>query len=325
MFIGGSTMMTLEKSIKNEASQNSARSQALSMTSLNTPDQAEITSEIALSICKHDHTGLLVLQEELLRAVDTYEQALGKLIIKLESNLKQSPEGYLRINQKGNSCDYYYYKTTKQRPGQYLSFRANQKLIHDICQKSYEQKLLPSVKTALHSLQKLSSHLRVFDADSAYDKLAAARKPLVSSYFLSDHDYVFYWKIAHQAVHSFREADAVYLTDNNERVRSKSEVIIANLFASLGVPYCYEPIVTIGRVDYRPDFIVLNVRTRKEYYWEHLGMLDDSNYVDHSFRKIAIYEKNGLIPGENLILSFESASAPLDILLLKQLIQKFCL
>ena len=83
--------------------------------------------------------------------------------------------------------------------------------------------------------------------------------------------------------------------------------------------------MTIGRVDYRPDFIVLNVRTRKEYYWEHLGMLDDSNYVDHSFRKIAIYEKNGLIPGENLILSFESASAPLDILLLKQLIQKFCL
>ncbi|MFQ6929598.1 MAG: hypothetical protein ACLRR3_00115 [Eubacterium sp.] len=29
----------------------------------------------------------------------------------------------------------------------------------------------------------------------------------------------------------------------------------------------------------KPDFTVLNKRTRHEYVWEHFGMMDDSIYV----------------------------------------------
>ena len=200
----------------------------------------------------------------------------------------------------------------------YLPFQSNEKLIRALCQKSY-------AKHALDSLQKVSSLTSAAEFRSVYDKETPARKLMITLYILSDEDFVRCLKAAHTTQHTFREQDKVYNTDQNERVRSKSEVIIANALNSMGIPYCYEPILSLGQTDYRPDFIVLNVRTRKEYYWEHLGMMDDKDYQDHSYRKIAVYEQNGIIPGVSLILSFESTSMPLYTPLIKQLIQQFCL
>jgi len=66
-------------------------------------------------------------------------------------------------------------------------------------------------------------------------------------------------------------------TAKGERVRSKSEIIIADSLMRAGVPYRYEfPIILNGYGKIYPDFTVLNVGLRKELYWEHLGMMDDS-------------------------------------------------
>lgn len=52
-------------------------------------------------------------------------------------------------------------------------------------------------------------------------------------------------------------------------MRSKSEVIIADLLNKEGIPYRYEfPLYLKEFNTVYPDFTILNVRKRKEIYWE---------------------------------------------------------
>ena len=72
-------------------------------------------------------------------------------------------------------------------------------------------------------------------------------------------------------------------TPRGERVRSKSEWMIASMLDASGVPYRYEETVGLHELyggAFHPDFTVLNKRTRKEYYWEHFGRMDDPETAD---------------------------------------------
>jgi exodeoxyribonuclease V alpha subunit len=60
-------------------------------------------------------------------------------------------------------------------------------------------------------------------------------------------------------------------------VRSKSEVIIANLLTAGGIPFRYElPLFAPDGTFYLPDFTI-DWRGKK-FFWEHLGMLRDPKY-----------------------------------------------
>jgi exodeoxyribonuclease V alpha subunit len=62
-----------------------------------------------------------------------------------------------------------------------------------------------------------------------------------------------------------------------EMVRSKSEVIIANLLTTAGIPFRYEvPLFAPDGTFYLPDFTI-DWRGKK-FFWEHLGMLHDPTY-----------------------------------------------
>ena len=78
-------------------------------------------------------------------------------------------------------------------------------------------------------------------------------------------------------------------------VRSKSEVIIANMLFSEEVPFEYEvPLYADDGTMYLPDF---TVKFRGEiYYWEHVGRLDMTDYKAHWEKKEKWYEKN--FPGK---------------------------
>ena len=80
-------------------------------------------------------------------------------------------------------------------------------------------------------------------------------------------------------------------------LRSKSEVIIANLLHERGIPFRYElPLSAPDGTLRLPDFTIA-VRGRT-YYWEHLGLLDQSQYADAWKQKKAWYDK--WFPGQLL-------------------------
>ena len=109
-----------------------------------------------------------------------------------------------------------------------------------------------------------------------------------------------------------------------ERVRSKSEVIIADMLSKEGIPYRYEyPLYIKGFGKIYPDFTVLNIKKREELLWEHFGMMDDAEYAEAAIRKIATYEQNGIYPGEKLILTYETRKNPINQRVINGLIEHF--
>jgi hypothetical protein len=118
-----------------------------------------------------------------------------------------------------------------------------------------------------------------------------------------------------------------YETPRGDKVRSKSEWIIASMLENAGVPYRYEEIVPLdGRVGVfmHPDFTVLNKRTRQVYYWEHCGMMGERDYMENSFMpKMSEYYNFEFFPGDKILLTFESKDHPLDTVDVKRLIDKY--
>ena len=117
-----------------------------------------------------------------------------------------------------------------------------------------------------------------------------------------------------------------YETKRKERVRSKSELSIANMLDRYGVPYKYECPVTMqnGKTVY-PDFTVLKVRERKVFYWEHRGMMDDREYARQAVFKAKQFRKIGIIPGDNMIITEETSLEPLGTDEIENVIKKFLL
>ena len=118
----------------------------------------------------------------------------------------------------------------------------------------------------------------------------------------------------------------VIMTERGERVRSKSEKIIADKLFAMGIPYRYEyPVQLKGSGTVYPDFTLLNVRERKQFYLEHFGMMDDPEYSEKAIKKLEDYAKNRIYIGKNLLVTFETLQKPLDMKVVEQMLKEFIL
>jgi len=103
----------------------------------------------------------------------------------------------------------------------------------------------------------------------------------------------------------------IHRTRKGDLVRSKSEVIIANILIDLGISYDYEkPLHSNSEPkDFRlPDFTIKY--EGEEFYWEHLGMIEDPEYKKEWKRKKKWYEENHYI--DKLIISKDKPDGGID-------------
>ncbi len=96
---------------------------------------------------------------------------------------------------------------------------------------------------------------------------------------------------------TFLEEGLIHRTTRGDLVRSKSEVIIADLLDRLGLSYGYEQPFAApdGSVRY-PDFTIDDAETGRRLLIEHLGMLDRPDYVRRWKAKEEWYRRAGVLP-----------------------------
>ena len=165
-------------------------------------------------------------------------------------------------------------------------------------------------------LEAIHKYLTVYPKicpENIYGDLHIERQKLVIPIMETDEQFVENWRNVQYQGKEFYDNIAEFYTATGERVRSKSEMIIADSLSRQGIPYRYEcPLYLKGWGKVYPDFTVLNVKERKEIYWEHLGMMDDTAYVEKIVQKIALYEKNEIFQGERLIVTYETRNNPIN-------------
>lgn len=260
---------------------------------------------------------------EIQTMLDAREKFLLKLKKEKEKSLKKVPEGSLRINKKGDKTEYYHRTDPKNSSGKYIC-KDNISLARKLAQKDYDEKIIQSSEKELEAIHKFNQMYPLRNVEQIYENLHLERQKLIAPILETDEEFVVNWEAVTYEHKGFPPNYPEYYTNKGERVRSKSEIIIADALEKAGVPYRYEYplyIKSIGQT--HPDFLTLNIRTREEIFWNHLGMLDDPKYAEDNVWKINQYLKAGYYPGENMILTYETKNHPLNQKIVKQMIEHY--
>ena len=132
------------------------------------------------------------------------------------------------------------------------------------------------------------------------------------------------WKTNEYKGKEFQPGAPIILTEKGERVRSKSEKIMADYFYRNGIEYKYEcPLYLKGVGIIYPDFTFLSRKSGEEIYWEHNGMIDEPKYARNMVKKINAYENNGIFVGERLILTYETEETILNTGKIEEMVKRY--
>lgn len=242
------------------------------------------------------------------------------MIQKTEKNLSRAPEGSILVKKYKKGCQFYFRKDEKDRNGTYLRV-AERKLAAALVQKAYDKKALSAARKQWKALDLFLRNYQPNALTEIVEREGELRQMYLQPLEVPDALYAAKWQTLNYESKPFREDIPLHLTEKQERVRSKSEVMIANALYRAGVPYRYECPLQLGTQLIYPDFTILRISDRKEIYWEHLGMMDDAEYRNHALQRIRTYEENGIFPGDQLILTAETVRMPLNAVVLQSIIK----
>ena len=94
----------------------------------------------------------------------------------------------------------------------------------------------------------------------------------------------------------------IFKSPSGHMVRSKSELLIDIALYTSKIPH-----------------------TGAFFYWEHFGMMDNSDYACTAFKKLQIYSDNAIYPNINLITTYETKEYPLSYESIEELIRHYFL
>lgn len=239
------------------------------------------------------------------------------------------PDGSLRANPNGSGYTYYYVKQIPSgAPGKRSAMRlgdGSSAKVRAIKEERLAAELRKWIEINIAALQKALQTAIDFDFDDVIAALPRAYRmeaegcyglfrPVMDGPRLSDkrrRDWINANYLKNPAAFA-----ASHIAITGEIVRSKSELIIYDLLVKYGVPFRYECAIRLTdlnglEVVRYPDFTIL-LADGSYLYWEHLGMLSDERYLNGTMAKLALYHKNGMTAGDNLILTSDSADGSIN-------------
>lgn len=279
-------------------------------------------------------------------AVQAKIAELATVIKKKTLALKGVPQGNLRVAMRGDSYRFFHVTEDSLPNGRFI-IRENQNLAVRLAQRDYDSQVLALAKHQKEQLERFSALYKPNAIDDVFARQSSGRQSLITPIRLSDDEFKKRWLAVSYEGKAFSGDTPFLRTARGERVRSKSEVIIADTLAHYGVPYRYEfPHVFFDRsheensemeclkkkkkVNLRkfvayPDFTCVNVRTRQEFLWEHFGLMDKPDYAMSAVHKREVYEENGFFAGQNAIFTEETSEQLLDSARVNRLVERFLL
>lgn len=275
-----------------------------------------------------------MVMHEILGAIQRRQKLLSVCIDRLEKSIAKREQGNLLLSTINGSARYYMrHKGTSEKV--YLN-KDMQSVLDDILQRQYEENLLASARLEMKALERskktLSPCLSLYGDTVLFNKIPEELREHVHINNGIEDDYVKNWRSARY--YRAKTTDKhIHDTLANDKVRSKSEVLIADRLFNAGIPYRYEEKLVLEEdipgpeslQTYYPDFTILKKSTREIVYWEHLGKMGDPAYCRDNLAKLHTYMRHGIVQGKNLIITYESADIPLFTKDVDTLIREFLL
>lgn len=249
--------------------------------------------------------------------LETRYELLSRSINDIEKKIRLFPEGWVSIRSRNDR--YYYYLSGYNSDDKYLK---DKEQIDTLLQKDYLKKVLRQAKRELSAIEKMSKLYPSTLAEDVFDQLSEGRKSHIKPINVYDDAYAQKWMEAPYKRKPFKKDMPEFYTTKGERVRSKSEIIIADRLRANGISYRYECPLKVGKKIIHPDFTILRMSDRKILYHEHCGKMDDPKYIEDMLTRGKDYSLEDILLGDRLFYTFESDTTPLDVAMLDMLIKK---
>lgn len=248
------------------------------------------------------------------RELKIQQQEIEQLIQRLKNHEKEYkglPQGVIRVTASRGKPQYFFRKEGEGK-SLYLHEK-DRELACKLVQREYDRDALRKLEKMNRAMRQFLKNYNAKEMEELYENLCEGRKAVVKPIEITDAMFIEKWLEEHLGEQNPFPEQGKYETEQGEYVRSKSEKILADTFYKMQVPYRYEAQLNLGlgRNVY-PDFTCLNVRKRKTIYWEHLGLLNMDAYASKNHEKLALYEQNGILLGDTLMISLETADCPLN-------------
>ena len=255
----------------------------------------------------------------------TRKHHLEGIIKNLTKKLEKAPSGGLKCCRHGNS--FFYYHTMSGKNNRSYIRSKDRKKAAALAQKEY---FLKALRLAENELAQIDCKCKSYPGKTYEEtilEMSQGKRLLVNPIWLPDKEFFEQWQAQAYVGKGFTENDKDgFYTEKGERVRSKSEVLIANTLSRFHVPYLYEYPLKINELGLiHPDFRVINIRTRHEFFWEHNGKMNDTTYGNGFANRYQKMIQNNFFPGYNLIMTFESGDYPLSQLVIDKTIKEYLL
>ena len=251
---------------------------------------------------------------------------INALIAKTERSLskyRNLPDHRIRVG-RSNGCDQYFWEDRATGKRTYVRSSESETL-KKAAQRDYETLINKRLKRMKIQFEQFLKHYDIYEIENTYNKMAGSRKKLIVPVIEPGDSFLEKWRRVSYSPMPI-ENETEFYSGCGIRVRSKSELLIADMLEKKEIPYRYEyPLHLDNAGNIRPDFLCLNVRTRKEFIWEHFGMMDNIAYSNKNVHKIQNYGQNGYFAGKNLILTFETSQYPISSVIIKKTIEEYLL
>ncbi len=236
------------------------------------------------------------------------------------------PACHLEIHNRGGQPQYYLSYAdpeTKTKKRRYVK-HSDLAMAMQIAQKDYLASVSKAMETNLYWARGLYHSLKNGNLEGLYQQLSPHRKNLVQPILPSWQERLKNWMEEPFEPSDYHTDRLIFETNRGEKVRSKSEKIIADIFDHYQLPYKYERPLKLRDGNIYPDFTLYDPNEDQEVYWEHFGRMDDSAYCNNILSRIFRYAKNGIVPGRHLLFTFESSAWPLDVEMIRTMALQLC-
>ena len=259
---------------------------------------------------------------------DEAEQRLTELIEKkqqAEKRLLKYQPGRIHIVSDHGRIKYYLRTDPKDKSGIYIHKNETKK-IKTYLQKKYDEEIIKLINYEAEAIERFLN-LTKSNAEkikAVYSARPGEIKQYLTPIDMSDEDYIANWLATSYEKKDITGVPDDYTTEKGEIVRSKSELNIANYLYKMNIPYRYECKLTFSDgYHIYPDFTILDVKRRREVYWEHRGMMDDVDYACDSVERIKRYNRDGLFLGDSLIITEETLNCHLGTREIRSIINHY--
>ena len=265
--------------------------------------------------------GIGMAREEILSLV-LKENRKRQEVLRIE--LQECPQGrlYQKYHKAGKSNptlkEYFVQSYIENGKQIQKGINTNPGVVIGLIKRELLEKELESLENNEKQIEACLKNIQNFQLYSEIEKLQK-RCPSVTEEMVSEAlkpKTVSAWEQEEFEQSNYKVEERRQRTRRSLKVRSKSELLIAESLYEYSIPFRYEQILYIQDKAFAPDFTILKADGTL-VYWEHFGLTNTKEYLEHQMYKLRMYASKDIVPWKNLIITYDDPSGNVDLRIIR--------